>query len=65
MNDRAPTLVTAGELAKTLSCAVSTIHDLRKRGKIRAYKFERAFRFDRDEVMEALRVEHENEQPVQ
>lgn len=47
-------LVDSVELAKICGTTVGTIGNLRRAGKIKAYRFIRFYRYDPDEVLAAL-----------
>jgi hypothetical protein len=47
-------LVGSKELAKILRCSIESVNNLRREGRIHGYRFIRRWRYDVQEVLDAL-----------
>jgi excisionase family DNA binding protein len=53
--ERTEPLITTAELAERLGVHPTTVNRMRKAGRIKAYQINRQFRYNVDEVKEALK----------
>jgi len=57
-------MLTEAEVLKLLRVSRTTLYNLRKKGEIPYYKIGRAYRYDKDEILEAFRIRVEKSHPL-